>query len=110
MSLQIIDTCNIPEYALPALINDDWSGIDVLDYEAIQEWLKKFSDYTGLVFSPASDSENVESFFSHSPAFGLPCTCNEYNVLGHKKDGFRSFTRADESGRDNRDFIAYNIP
>ena len=56
----------IPTYALCALINDDWTGLDDEDINNIKYWRTKNNI---AVICPVNDEE----FFTHYPAFGLAC-------------------------------------
>ena len=58
----------IPVWALCALINGDYTGLEDEDIAIIEQWW----DTTGYchVWSPADEEE---PYFSSWPAFGLPC-------------------------------------
>lgn len=59
-------TEKIPTWALCALINDDWTGIDDADFELIAEWQ---SNSRLVVISPI----DYDEYFTSVPAFGKPC-------------------------------------
>lgn len=66
----------IPAWALCALINDDWTGIDDNDYEMIAAWL---SSNRLCVIAPV----DLKAYFYNEPAFEEPCmvvdcTCETY--------------------------------
>lgn len=56
----------IPDWALCALINDDWTGINDDDFELIAEWQNKSRL---VVISPT----DYDEYFTSVPAFGKPC-------------------------------------
>lgn len=58
----------IPTWALCALINDDFSGLEDEDEQTIRHWLE-VSGYSHIC--PPDDDE--ESYFTGVPAFGLAC-------------------------------------
>ena len=69
-----LTTEQIPDYALPALINGDYSGLEEEDIQNINEWLER-SEIKEVL--PPEDSD---PYFSNYPAFGLPtdvwdCQC-----------------------------------
>ncbi len=78
--LNLIDTVNIPDYALCTLINDDSSGIDQEDLDNINEWEQSYSDYLPLTYNILEG----ESSFCSSPEFGLPCNCSEVEIYSNK--------------------------
>ena len=66
----------IPTWALSALINADYSGLEEEDITLVEEWLST-TGYS-IVCCP---NEEDECFFSSHPAFGLAsdviaCWCN----------------------------------
>lgn len=56
----------IPTWALCALINDDWTGINDEDFELIAEWQSRSRL---VVISPV----DYDEYFTKVPAFGKPC-------------------------------------
>ena len=56
----------IPDYALCALINDDWTGLTDEDIENIAMWQSRSRT---IVICPVDYNE----YFSSVPAFGKPC-------------------------------------
>jgi hypothetical protein len=77
--LQKIDTYTIPEWALPALINGDYTGLSDVEECAIEEFLTGFWDFEGLVFIDGNTK-----FFSWSndiDQFGAECF--EVSIHGH---------------------------
>ena len=58
---------SIPMWALPALVNGDFTGLTDEEVEQVEEWLEE-SGYTE-VCPPDEDSP----YFSLAPAFGLAC-------------------------------------
>jgi hypothetical protein len=88
MKIALQTTYKIPDYALSYLINDDESGINEEDIQTIDQWINKLEEgltqtilknvpnNTKLDFIldpfPNPDGNN-ESYFTHTPDFGLPC-------------------------------------
>ena len=73
----LIDSLQIPDYALPAIINGDYSGInDPKDTKNIEQFLNK-DLYKGVIFSPREE----EPSFHAVPAFGLPADTVTVDVL-----------------------------
>ena len=65
----VYDKQAIPSYALSAIVNGDFSGIDnPEDEKAIRDFVDNNNDYT---YDIEPDSEG----FSQNPAFGLPTDC-----------------------------------
>lgn len=66
----------IPIYALPALINDDASGLKYEDIENIfrfmQPYFNKAKQSGATIYIDVP--EDAQEYFTHSPAFGLACT------------------------------------
>ena len=65
----------IPTWALPAIINDDYSGLEERDISQIREWLE-VNDYHTI----CPPNEEDEPYFSWEPAIGTAtdvydCTC-----------------------------------
>ena len=72
-----IDSLQIPDYALPAIINGDYSGInDPEDTKNIEQFLNN-DLYKGVIFSPREE----EPSFHAVPAFGLPADTVTVDVL-----------------------------
>lgn len=83
MKLKIIESYEVPTYALPALINGDYSGLNQEDSENIDNWverIRKNHSITGAIDFNLVDG-TYEAYFSHCPAFGLPCDVVKVNVL-----------------------------
>ena len=59
-------TEKIPVWALCALINDDWTGINDEDFELIAEWQSR----SRLVVICPTD---YDEYFTSVPAFGKAC-------------------------------------
>lgn len=69
-----LDTYLVPEWALPAIINGDTSGLSDEDEQLITQWEMRLGATGPLVYDIADE----ESQFTSRPAFGLACNC--YNV------------------------------
>ena len=70
-----INTEQVPEYALSAIVNGDFSGIeDAEDKENIEEFLDR---YAGMEFSVRDDQPS----FNNSPAFGKATDCVPVDII-----------------------------
>ena len=70
-----------PSYALSALINGDYSGLEKEDESALNAFLEREKGID--VWDIKSDEETGEScepYFSRNPEFGLACDC--VDVIG----------------------------
>ena len=70
-----------PSYALSALINGDYSGLEKEDESALNAFLEREKSID--VWDIKSDEETGEScepYFSSNPEFGLACDC--VDVIG----------------------------
>lgn len=56
----------IPTWALCYLVNADPTGLSEEDIQTIKDWMERNKIYN--VFP-----ENEDEYFTHYPAFGLPC-------------------------------------
>lgn len=75
--MMIYDTVNLPTYALAYLIYGDGSGLSPHDIKIIDRWIDHYSDIEGQFhLSPHSDE-----YFSSVPAFGLPTTCVDCDIV-----------------------------
>lgn len=63
-----LTTEKIPSYALCYLINGDKDTLTDNEIKEIENWMDK----SGIKEVLPPDEEN-ETYFTHSPAFGLPC-------------------------------------
>lgn len=65
----IYDKVEVPSYAMSAILNDDYSGIDnPEDEQDIRSFIERYAGYT-------MDSRPYSSSFSRYPAFGKPTDC-----------------------------------
>ena len=65
-----------PSYALPALINGDYDGLEDEDIKLLDNFIKSNSH-----IDVWEDKEiDQEPYFTHYPEFGLPC--NVVDVVG----------------------------
>ena len=66
-------TVDFPEWALSAIINGDYSGIESdEDCKLVEEWEKENPGIYGY--------GDCESYFTWRPEFGLACNCVELTV------------------------------
>jgi hypothetical protein len=65
---------NIPDYALPYLINNDDSGLEDGEKEELDEW---YRDMRVISIEPT----NNHNEFDNDPEFGLPCATTECKVI-----------------------------
>lgn len=80
--LEELGVFNIPEWALPYLVDGDNTGLEDGELMMVDEWVvNQFPDHNCLVFS--TNDEVCE--FSTNPAFGLPTSIIETTILGHRK-------------------------
>ena len=69
-----VDTKQVPDYALPAIVNGDFSNLDAEETKMVQEFMDA---YPGHIFSPRDESS---SFNSH-PAFGKATDCVPVDII-----------------------------
>ena len=69
-----VDTVKVPEYALSAIINGDFSNLDAEETEDVQAFMDK---YPGHIFSPRDESPS----FYQTPAFGKPTDCVKMDIV-----------------------------
>lgn len=76
----------IPDYALSYLINGDDSRLSPEDKKIIDQWkltyetmAKEANGYFEL--SQENPEENVDSYFTWNPEFGLACNVYDYHIL-----------------------------
>ena len=74
---KFIDTQNVPSYALSAIINGDFSGIDSEDDEKEVRNFMDNEQYKGAVFVPRDEHPS----FTTATAFGLPTDCVTVDIL-----------------------------
>ncbi len=77
-SEDLSETVDLPEYALPYIYNADPSGLSEEDIKNIDEWsasLDRQGFVRGIELKGQDTEEGPQSFFSRSPAFGLPAQC-----------------------------------
>ena len=67
-----------PAYALSALINGDYSGLEEGDEKNLNEFLKRehYVDDWDIKRNDAGEPEHYgDTYFSSCPEFGLACDC-----------------------------------
>jgi len=77
--LELVDTFKIPSWAMPALVNGDYSGVPDEDANKIDRWLDSLY-HDSLCFEQLDSTE-----FDTQAAFGLPCSTIRCHVYGHRK-------------------------
>ena len=78
----MISDFECPTWALNYIINGDYTGLTFEEVSMVESFIRHMDN-----FSIAEDSQE---FFSYTPAFGLPCTCQEVSftwVDGDWKSG-----------------------
>ena len=68
------DTVNFPSYALSALIDGDYSGLEETDIKELEDWQASLPPF--LTFEVIDEN----SFFTSRPCFGLACDCVELSI------------------------------
>ena len=69
-----VDTKQVPDYALPAIINGDFSNLDAEETELVQEFMGR---YPNCIFSYRDVSPSFES----KPAFGKTADCVPVDIV-----------------------------
>ena len=69
-----VDTQQVPDYALPAVINGDFSNLDAEETEQVQEFMGR---YPNCIFSHRDESSSFES----KPAFGPAADCVPVDIV-----------------------------
>jgi len=76
--IELIDTVNMPAYAIPYLMNSDSSGLSSAEIEEIECNITEFyEEYLPLSFKYGEADE-----FNINPAFGLPCETIKTEIWG----------------------------
>jgi hypothetical protein len=72
----------IPQWALPALVNGDLSGLDEDDIKLVMEFSEKYPKSILDITQFGERGEDLsDGYFSLHPAFGLPCMVNDCTIL-----------------------------
>ncbi len=70
-----------PIYALSALVNGDYSGLEKEDENALSAFLEREKGIdTWDIKRDEETKEPTEPYFTSNPEFGLPCDC--VDVIG----------------------------
>lgn len=69
------DTCYICTHYLSAIINDDWSGLDIDDTVLLEDWLDDLPDY--IIF----DYADGEPSFLIDAVSGLRADCIAVTIM-----------------------------
>lgn len=77
MQLHLIETVQLPTWALCYIFNNDSSGLSDDEVQQVDSW---YDGYTGGV-TVALSADN-ESSFTTSPEFGLACDCETADIWG----------------------------
>lgn len=86
---RLVDRINFPMWAVCLHEYGDQDGCTEQDVQDYDQWRDSVLDplydqgYDCLLISIGCDDE---PYFSHSPAFGLPCDCFRAFVWGEKKE------------------------
>ena len=65
-------TVSMPTWALGAIFNDDFTGLDDEDERLVRGWIKE---------NPGTyDIQDEQEYFTHRPCIGLPMSCMELIV------------------------------
>ena len=79
MKTKFKTTEKIPAYALPYIINGDASGLTDEEIKTIDNFCAQFP---GAVYSPVTDADgNMDEYFTTVPAFGLPVTVIDVEII-----------------------------
>ena len=65
----------IPSYAICALFNGDYSGLEKEDESAFNAFLEREKGIDIWDIKEDEDGNFCEPYFSSMPEFGLPCDC-----------------------------------
>ena len=78
---ELIDSYDIPSYAMSYLIDGDASGLEDSDQDEIDNWLStQFEEHESLSFTPHGEISEFNSW----PAFGPAADCTRCTVHGHR--------------------------
>ena len=69
-----VDTKQVPDYALPAIVNGDFSNLDAEETKMVQEFMDA---YPGHLLVPREESPS----FTNSPAFGMATDCVPVDII-----------------------------
>lgn len=77
--MELLNTVDMPTWALCALINGDETGLSAEDSMVLEEWINEELDTSkgAPIFEPVAGEPE---FFSTTPAFGLPCNCERVRI------------------------------
>lgn len=74
---------NMPDYAMPYLINGDNSGLSDEDVQIIDRWfakMQKIADNYESIVIIGMPEDNDEGSFCAFPEFGSACNCFEITI------------------------------
>lgn len=74
---------NMPDYAMPYLINGDNSGLTEEDIQIIDRWfnrMQRIADNYESVVIIGMPEDGDEGSFCSDPEFGLACNCFEITI------------------------------
>lgn len=77
MSIELIDTIDLPTWAACYIFNGDASGLSDEEIALIDGWESSY-DVSTLTY----ELVEAEPSFTYYPEFGLPCDCIECEVYG----------------------------
>ena len=85
-----LDNCKIPEWAMSAIFNSDYSGLFGNDIMFLDTWLawleKKNQELESESFVVVQDDDYQYPYFDENPEFGLPCNVYDCTVLFLRRD------------------------
>jgi hypothetical protein len=67
----MISDFECPTWALNYIINGDYTGLTFEEVSMIESFIRHMDNF----------STEGEEFFSYTPAFGLPCTCEKVSFM-----------------------------
>lgn len=75
--------CDIPNWAMSALVNGDYSGLSEEDCETVNKWVESWEGPIDI--SPTDEGDG----FNPYPEFGLACDTTTCIVTVYGKEGAR---------------------
>lgn len=80
--IQRFKNLDVPAWALPLLVNGNYSGLSDRDVVSADKWIQDFEKQARRVGARAEFvARGEDEYFTHHPAFGLACNCVEGEIL-----------------------------